>query len=135
MNDLAKYADQFTPCGLKLEGGFENKRNQLNADLFKWIIRKCYGVGDVIIGHHIVYVATEKRKDEATGNWHDYTIVEEIPSADALIFNHKVARHLFGDRFKDRLAYLATLDTVERDAYLWQCCVQAGMCPVEVPKP
>lgn len=104
--------DDFTPGGLKIEGAYENDRNAANADLYKDIIRECYGVQDVIIAHHLVYVAEEKR-DGFT-----YQIVEEVPSADTLIFDHDIARRIWGDGFKDALVKLALEPVETRDKLL-----------------
>lgn len=113
-------AEHITPCGLRLEGPFENARNAANAQLFKDIIRECFGVADVIVAHHIVYVATERR------DGFEYQIVEEIPSADALMFNHEVARHLWGDKWQDTLRELACTPVMDRDARLAQLYYARG---------
>jgi hypothetical protein len=95
-------ANDFTPTGLKLEGAWENDRNNENADLYKAIIREAYGVSDVICGHHLVYQYEDKRQDGFT-----YQVIEEIPSADTLIFDHAVAKKLWGEQ--DYMTYLAAL--------------------------
>lgn len=98
----------FTKGGLKLEGQYENDRNADSRDLFKAIIREAYGVQDVIIAHHLTYV-----KDEG-----DFEYVEEVPSADALIFDHDVARTIWGDAWKDNLVKLALEPVATRDKLL-----------------
>lgn len=98
----------FTKGGLKLEGQYENDRNAESRELFKAIIREAYGVQDVIIAHHLTYV-----KDEG-----DYEYVEEVPSADALIFDHDVARKLWGKQWKSILTRLALEPIATRDALL-----------------
>lgn len=103
----------FTPSGIKLEGAYENDRNGENADLYKAIIREAYGVTDVICGHHLVYQVEDKRADGFT-----YTFVEEIPSADTLIFDHDVAEKIFGAEFKRILTILALTPIAERDKLL-----------------
>jgi hypothetical protein len=103
----------FTPTGIKLEGAYENDRNGENADLFKAIIREAFGVTDVICGHHLVYQVEDKRDDGFT-----YTFVEEVPSADTLIFDTRVAEKLFGDQWKSILTILAVTPIEERDALL-----------------
>ena len=70
----------FTPNGLKLEGAWENDRNAESRDLFKAIVREVYGAEDVIIAHHIAYVAKEERIED--GRQYHYELVEEIPSAE-----------------------------------------------------
>ena len=103
----------FSPTGIKLEGAYENDRNSLAAQLFKDIIREVYNVQDVIIAHHLVYVREEKRADGFT-----YQIVEEVPSADALIFDHAVAKKLWGDTWQDVLTHLALSPIENRDTVL-----------------
>jgi hypothetical protein len=103
----------FTPSGIKLEGPYENDRNGENADLYKAIIREAYGVTDVICGHHLVYQVEDKRADGFT-----YTFVEEVPSADTLIFDTDVAQKLWGDKWKSVLTILAVTPIAERDALL-----------------
>jgi len=107
----------FTPTGLKLEGQYENDRNAESRELFKAIIREAYGVTDVIVAHHLTYVAEDKRVGE---DGHEYTFetVEEIPSADALIFDHDVAKKIWGENFKDVLVKLALEPCETRDDLL-----------------
>jgi hypothetical protein len=114
MRDISqdpREAGNITETGLRIEGGFENTRNAISADLFKQVIREVYGVQDVIIAHHLVYVKEEKHADGF-----NYQIVEEVPSADALIFDHDVARALFGPGFKHQLQMLAREPVETRDA-------------------
>lgn len=103
----------FTPTGICLEGAYENDRNAESSDLFKSIIRESYGVKDVIIAHHLVYVREEVRADGFT-----YSIVEEVPSADTLIFDHKVAEKIWGEGFRDVLVKLVLEPVETRDALL-----------------
>lgn len=103
----------FTPTGLKVEGAYENKRNADNAQLFKDMIREVYGVTDVIIGHHLTYEIADRQ-----GNF-DIQVVEEIPSADALIFDHAAAKKIWGEsRYTAILGTLALLPVPERDEEL-----------------
>lgn len=106
--------DDFTPTGVCIQGAYENDRNAENSQLYKDIVREVFGVSDVIIAHHIVYVTEETRAD----GFH-YQIVEEIPSADALIFNHDIARKLWGPvEFPAILAQLACTPVEDRDNLL-----------------
>lgn len=93
--------NDYTSTGLKIEGNYENDRNSENSQLFKDIIREAYCVEDVIIGHHLIYEKRDKRDDNFT-----YEVVQEIPSADALIFDHAVAKIIWG---KDWLSVLQQL--------------------------
>ena len=104
--------DDFTPGGTRIEGSYENDRNAENADLYKAIIREAHGVKDVIIAHHLVYVTTEKR------DGFEYQIVEEVPSADTLIFDHHCAEKIWGPGFRDVLVKLALEPVETRDKLL-----------------
>ena len=107
-------AQDFTPSGIKLDGPYENDRNSENNALYKAIIREAYGVTDVICGHHLVYQVEDKRPDGFT-----YTFVEEIPSADTLIFDHEVAKKIWGEtRYITVLQHLACVPTENRDRVL-----------------
>lgn len=104
----------FTPSGVKIEGAYENDRNAESNQLFKDIIREAFGVTDVIIGHHLVYEKVDKRADGFS-----YQVIEEIPSADALIFDHEVAKKLWGvERWASTLAKLAMEPCATRDKKL-----------------
>ncbi len=114
LDDIAldpREASNITETGLRQEGGFENTRNAIGSDLFKSVIREVYDVQDVIIAHHLVYVKTERHADGF-----EYQIVEEIPAADTLIFDHDIARKLFGPGFKIELTKLACEPVETRDA-------------------
>lgn len=109
----------FTPTGLKIEGAWENDRNQNKRDLFKAIIREVYGAQDVIVAHHLAYVAQEERVED--GRQYHYEQVEEIPSADTLIFDHDAARKLWGEaHYLNVLARLAMEPVACRDDVLEQ---------------
>lgn len=100
----------FSPTGIKLDGPWENDRNADGFLFFKDMIREAFGVQDVICGHHLLYVTSETRPDGFV-----YQIVEEIPSADALLFDHEVARKIWGENFKDVLTRLAVEPVETRD--------------------
>lgn len=103
----------FTPSGLCVIGTYENDRNAENAELFKAIIREAFGVTDVIVAHHLTYVKVDKRADGF-----DYQVVEEIPSADALIFSHDIAQRIWGDGWRGILQTLALEPVATRDTLL-----------------
>lgn len=105
-------AQDFTPQGLKLQGPYENDRNAEHAETYKAIIREAYGVTDVICAHHLVYVKVENR------DGFDFQIVEDVPSADTLIFDHDVAEKIWGDDFQKNLIALALEPIATRDALL-----------------
>lgn len=100
-----------TETGLRLEGAYENDRNAEAQACFKDAIREAFGVQDVICAHHLVYVVEETHKDGFK-----YQVVQEIPSADALIFDHEVAKKLWGDSWKEKLTQLALEPVETRDA-------------------
>lgn len=100
----------FTPNGTKIEGTYENDRNNEGAETFKAVIREVYNVTDVICGHHLIYEYREQRADGFV-----YDVVQEIPSADALIFDTDVAAKIFGDDWKRILPILAVTPVGERD--------------------
>ena len=99
----------FTPTGLKIEGQYENERNRLSSGCFKDVIREAFGVDDVIVAHHLTYVKTDNR------DGFSYEVVQEIPSADCLLFDHEIARHIWGEGFLEVLKTLATTPTEDRD--------------------
>lgn len=115
-------AKDFTPTGVKIDGAYENDRNAESADLFKAIIREAFGVQDVIIAHHLVYVTQEKRADGFM-----YQLVEEIPSADSLIFDHDVAAKIWGPGFKDVLSRLAQEPVATRDKLMGELYAARGV--------
>lgn len=103
----------FTETGTRLEGAYENDRNADHNALFKAIIREAYGVTDVICGHHLVYQREERHADGFT-----YTFVQEIPSADTLIFDHDVAKKIWGSAWQYALNRLAMEPVETRDEVL-----------------
>jgi hypothetical protein len=106
-------ASDYTPKGTKIEGAYENDRNAESNDLFKAILKECFGVTDVIIGHHLIYVQEEQREDGFT-----YQVIEEIPSADTLIFDHAIAKHIWGPTWQSKLVWLAMEPPETRDVLL-----------------
>jgi hypothetical protein len=105
--------DDFTAQGTKIEGQYENDRNAENSKLFSDIIKEAYGVDQVIVAHHLVYV-----RQDTDPNGFKIQIVEEIPSADSLIFDHEVAEKIWGEGFEHILIELACLPVDQRDARL-----------------
>src|SRR5262249_5784133 len=107
-----QHSPDFTPGGLKIEGPYENDRNAASRELFKAILQEVYGADQCIIAHHLVYEAIEKR------DGFDFRVIEEIPSADTLIFDHDVAKTLWGAHWKASLTQLALEPVETRDALL-----------------
>lgn len=103
----------FTLGGVKVEGTWENDRNGTSRQLLKDIIREAYGVQDVLIGHHLCYEYEENQ------NGFNITIMEEIPSADTLIFDHLVAQKIWGVMDYKRILTMLVLEPSEtRDKLL-----------------
>lgn len=102
----------FTPTGLKIEGAYENDRNAKYRELFSDMIKEAYSTDQVIVAHHLVYVAVDKR------DGFDFQIVEEIPSADTLIFDHDAAKIIWGEEWEAILGQLALLPVDKRDLRL-----------------
>lgn len=105
--------DDYAPNGVRIEGAWENDRNAAYSDLYKAIIREAFGVRDVIIAHHLVFVSEAMGQDGS-----NYTTVEEIPSADTLIFDHVVAKKIWGPAWRGVLHLLAMEPVETRDALL-----------------
>lgn len=105
-------SEDITETGLRIEGNYENQRNARNAELFKSVIREAFDVQDVIVAHHLVYVVEETHKDGFK-----YQIVEEIPAADTLLFDHDIMRKIFGENsYMNVMSTLACTACSERDA-------------------
>lgn len=108
-------AKDFTPAGTKMEGAYENDRNACYAKLYEAVILECWNVVEkkVICAHHLTFITIDRR------DGFDYQIVHEIPSADALIFDHEVAKKIWGeDLYLSRLAELAVTSVKDRDELL-----------------
>lgn len=84
----------------------ENNRNTDNEALFRDMITAAYPDCTLVVsGHHVFY----KRGD----------VTEEIPSADALIFDHTIAKAVWGEeKYLATLATLAIIPAEARDAAL-----------------
>lgn len=94
--------------GTKLEGNWENDRNARNRELFTQMIHEAFNTNQTIIAHHLVYSIQED----------DNFLVEEIPSADTLIFDHDVMKKLFPNNWREVLTSLALTPAELRDEML-----------------
>ncbi|WP_368508131.1 hypothetical protein [Bradyrhizobium lupini] len=83
----------------------ENDRNQNHSGLLTDIIKEVYGADTVGVGHHLMFSTPDGR-------------VDEQPSIDTLIFDHDVAKKLWGDDYITVLAKLASVPQSERDTLL-----------------
>lgn len=86
---------------------FETKRNADNAGLFEAIIREVYpDVTFVAAGHHIMFMRQGQ------------PIPGEFASADTLIFDHHVAKTIWGEGYRSFLMLLAEEPPEHRDHLL-----------------
>lgn len=89
-----------TPTGqgtIKDYLGMENARNKHHADLYVKLIQLAYGDHqDVLVGHHLNF--------ETHG---DIDTINEIPSADTLIFDHEIMSRVFPDSYLKIMALCA----------------------------
>lgn len=105
-----------TTGNLRIEGSWENNRNHDRKDLFRAMIHEAYGAEEIIIAHHLTYVAKGKAIDK--GREFEIEVVEELPSADTFIFDHVAAQKLWGSKWKKVLTKLALTPVELRDKVL-----------------
>jgi hypothetical protein len=104
VNQLMRLMGEFSQHGVL---NAETKRHTDNLDLFEAMLRETYDdVTAVIAGHHIMF--TRKGR----------SVPIEIPSADFLIFNHTVAKAVWGDEWEEALTQLALDPVPSRDILL-----------------
>jgi hypothetical protein len=85
----------------------ETRRNVDNIDIFEAMIRYAYeGVTMVVAGHHIMFM----REGRSTPG--------EVASADTLIFDHFVAKKVWGEKWLAYLTLLAAEPVETRDQLL-----------------
>lgn len=82
----------------------ENARNAKSGELFKAIIMEVYGADQFVAAHHLIFT-----KDGE---------IQELPSADMMIFDHDIAKVIWGANYKDVLAKLAVTPIETRDELL-----------------
>lgn len=83
---------------------YENARNHKAKKLYADILHEVFGRNEeVVIAHHLTF---------------DGENPDEIPAADTLIFDHNVARKIWGAGFLDVLRQLATVPCEVRDDLL-----------------
>ena len=119
--DFANRTDT-TVGHLKIEGAAENIRNRASKQLFLDILREVHGdrmpdPDDAMIAHHLTVVLSDTVKD-AAGRELEVEVVEEYPAADTLIFDHEVARKLWGNRWPEVLCQLVMAPVAARDELL-----------------
>lgn len=84
----------------------ENERNARNRALYTDIIKEVYGADQVGIGHHLMFSVNGE--------------IDEQPSADTMIFDHHVAKKIWGDEWSSVLMQLAVVPIAERDLMVAQ---------------
>jgi hypothetical protein len=110
MIDTKLRLKDFSTTGVKLEGPWETDRNRGCKKLIKDILKECFGGKEFFVGHHIAYEVTDKVQG---------AIDQEIPSIDTMIFEHTIARKIWGEvNYKNILAQLACEPVETRDQML-----------------
>ena len=85
----------------------ENARNVKNFGLFEAMIREAFdGVKLVVCGHHLMFMREGEK------------MPYEVASADTLMFDHRVAKKIWGGNYLEVLKRLAATPPSERDALL-----------------
>lgn len=85
---------------------YENERNRRGHRLFTDMLKEAFGADSTtLIAHHVCFGESADK-------------INEIPSADTLIFDHAVMSKLFGDNTVYVLKELAAIPAEERDAVL-----------------
>ena len=82
---------------------FEDERNKRNKKLYSDILKAAFG-NVAVIGHHLCF--------------NDGDDLDEIPSADCLIFDHDIMQKVFGIPYLSVITQLAVLPVGERDEML-----------------
>lgn len=95
--------------------GFENERNKKHAALYERLIKLAFKRDDVavLIGHHLTF-----EMDVDGDGKLDIETMNEIPSADTLMFDHDLMRAVFGDRCYPIMRELASVPCDRRDNLL-----------------
>lgn len=91
----------------------ENDRNTHHGQVFIDILKRAFGFDEVImVGHHFVFEPAEAMKNL------DLAHLNEIPSADTIIFDHDIMKEVFGDNFMQVIHECADVPCDQRDAVL-----------------
>lgn len=87
---------------------YENRRNSHHRDLFIALTKAAMGCKEVVIaGHHFVCDYDN-----------DLNTLNEIPSADTLLFDHDMMTAVFGATALDIMSQAARLPVPARDEYV-----------------
>lgn len=91
----------------------ENDRNVHNGPIFIDLIKRAFGVDEVVmVGHHFVF------EPQSSMTALDLTKLNEIPSADTLLFDHEIMGEVFGDRALAIMIECAQTSCDERDSVI-----------------
>lgn len=94
---------------LKHYVSFENDRNTRHAPLFVKLIQLAFGADEVVLsGHHFSFA---HGGDITKG-------LNEIPSADTLLFDHEIMHRVFGSRSHELMVQLVKLEPDDREDFL-----------------
>lgn len=89
----------------------ENDRNTHHGPVFIDLIKRAFGVDEVVmVGHHFVFEPQQAMQK------FDLSKLNEIPSADTMLFDHDIMRAVFGDRALEIMARLSQTPAESRDA-------------------
>lgn len=114
----------YTPTGLRVEQPYENDRNADCKPILKAIIKEVFGTDECMVGHHISFETSDRRPDGFV-----YTITQEYPSIDTLMFDHAVAKKLWGSAWQSVLTQLALTPTENRDQVLADLYAKRAVYP------
>lgn len=90
---------------------FENDRNTHHGQIFIDLIKRAFRTDEVVmVGHHFVFEPQDAMQKL------DLTQLNEIPSADTLLFDHEIMGAVFGDAAVPLMIELAKVDCSKRDA-------------------
>jgi hypothetical protein len=111
MSDL--YSGRHTLTGAPYYLQAENDRNTHNGMLYIQLIQRAFGADEVVmVGHHFVF---EPKADMQALNLHT---LNEIPSADTMLFDHDIMGAVFGNEARFVMAHLAMTPRGDRDTVL-----------------
>lgn len=92
--------------------GYENDRNHRHAAVYERFLRRALDKPEVavLIGHHITF------EFDCDGDGKlDIATMNEVPSADCLLFDHELMGKVFGKHALTIMATLSQVSCEERD--------------------
>ena len=98
---------------------FENDRNTHHGQIFIDLIKRAFRTDEVVmVGHHFVFEPQEAMQKL------DLTQLNEIPSADTLLFDHEIMTAVFGERAIPLMVEMAKVDCRARDEIIREALAQ-----------